>query len=494
MAYKLMIQGTMSSAGKSFIVTALCKVFADMGYKVCPFKSQNMALNSGVTMDGLEMGRAQIVQAEAAGIMPDVRMNPILLKPNSDIGSQVIVMGRSIGNMTAKEYYQYKTTLIPVIKSAFKSLEEDYDVIIVEGAGSPAEINLKDNDIVNMGLATMLNIPVLLVGDIDLGGVFAQLLGTVEWLTQNERNMIKGILINKFRGDVSLLTPGIKMLEDRIDKKVLGVIPMCSVSIDEEDSVTKTLNKESAVADEHCLRIKVVRLPHMSNFTDFDPLERLSFVKLSYVNLPDDICENDDLIIIPGTKSTINDMKWLISNGLAEKVVELSKSIPVIGICGGFQMLGKSIYDEAMTEGYSYIEGMNILDVDTRFQKDKKLEKTTGCIEQIEGFFSCINGAGYCGYEIHQGESFNASKKVIFAGKGNVLGTYIHGLFDKADVVKALIKGLYARKNMSFLGDKDISDYENVKEAEYEKLADVFKKAVDVEEIIKIMLDNENGD
>ncbi len=228
----------MSSAGKSFIVTALCRLFSNLGYKVCPFKSQNMALNSGVTFDGKEMGRAQIVQAEAARTIPDVRMNPILLKPNSDVGSQVIVMGKPIGNMNAKEYYEYKTSLIPVIKDAFYSLEKEYDVIIVEGAGSPAEINLKENDIVNMGLAKMLDLNVLLVGDIDLGGVFAQLLGTLEWLSDDERNRVKGLIINKFRGDRSLLEPGINMLEDKTDKNVIGVIPYCNVKIDEEDSVT----------------------------------------------------------------------------------------------------------------------------------------------------------------------------------------------------------------------------------------------------------------
>lgn len=478
----------MSSAGKSFIVTALCKVFADMGYRVCPFKSQNMALNSGVTIDGLEMGRAQIVQAEAAGIIPDVRMNPILLKPNSDIGSQVIVMGKPIGNMTAREYYQYKTTLIPVIKAAFESLEKDYDVIIVEGAGSPAEINLKDNDIVNMGLAAMLNIPVLLVGDIDLGGVFAQLLGTVEWLTQTEKDMIKGILINKFRGDVSLLAPGIKMLEDRIGKKVLGVIPMCDVSIDEEDSVTKAFNRSFEDSrEENYLTIKVIRLPHMSNFTDFDPLERLDFVKLSYVSLSDDFSENNDLIIIPGTKATISDLRWLKSNGIAEKIVKLSESVPVLGICGGFQMLGKSIRDESMTEGDRFTSGLNILNIDTTFQEEKTLEKTEGYIEQIDGFFKCLNGACYSGYEIHAGVSENDSEKVIFASKGNVLGTYIHGLFDRADVVRTLIKGLYARKEIDFDEATEILDYENVKETEYAKLADVFRKAVDIDQIIEIM-------
>ena len=353
----------MSSAGKSFIVTALCRLFSNLGYKVCPFKSQNMALNSGVTFDGKEMGRAQIVQAEAARTIPDVRMNPILLKPNSDVGSQVIVMGKPIGNMNAKEYYEYKTSLIPVIKDAFYSLEKEYDVIIVEGAGSPAEINLKENDIVNMGLAKMLDLNVLLVGDIDLGGVFAQLLGTLEWLSDDERKRVKGLIINKFRGDRSLLEPGINMLEDKTDKNVIGVIPYCNVKIDEEDSVTiNSLGKSENKCEDiykKIINIYIVKLPYMSNFTDFTPLCLLPYVNVLYIDsVPNN---NPDLLIIPGTKSTISDLKWMNENGLSQYIVKNASVTPIIGICGGNQILGEEIFDELSVEGDTYIRGLSLI-------------------------------------------------------------------------------------------------------------------------------------
>lgn len=479
----------MSSAGKSFIVTALCKIFADLGYRVCPFKSQNMALNSGVTRDGLEMGRAQIVQAEAAGIMPDVRMNPILLKPNSDTGSQVIVMGKPVADMSAKDYYSYKTNLVPVIKEAFESLEKEYNVIIVEGAGSPAEINLKENDIVNMGLAKMLDISVILVGDIDLGGVFAQLLGTIEWLSFEEKDYIKGVLINKFRGDVSLLTSGIEMLENRINKKVLGVVPMCDVSIDAEDSVTKAFNEKSCSSlKKGILNIKVIKLPHISNFTDFDPLERLEYVNLSYISKQDELSENDDLIILPGTKSTVSDLEWLIDSGLSKRIKELSENVPIMGICGGYQMLGNNITDSFNIEGGGSLSGLGLLDINTDFCKEKTLNASSGKIDNVKGFFSFLNGAIYKGYEIHAGVSKCGDESLILSSNKNVFGTYIHGLFDKADVIRALSKGLFMRKGIDFEENSyDIQDYSDIKRREYTKLASAVKKSIDLDTIFEIM-------
>lgn len=502
MAYKLMIQGTMSSAGKSFIVTGLCRLFSDLGYKVAPFKSQNMALNSGVTFDGLEMGRAQIVQAEAGRTVPDVRMNPVLLKPNSDIGSQVIVMGKPIGNMKAREYYEYKKTLVPVIKDAFHSLENDYDVIIVEGAGSPAEINLKENDIVNMGIAKMFNIPVLLVGDIDLGGVFAQLLGTLEWLDNEEKDIIKGFIINKFRGDVTLLKSGIDMLTERTGKKVIGVVPYSKAQIDEEDSVTVDLSRPKIIMQdtntELSLRIIVIRLPHMSNFTDFTPLERVSNVNLKYVNVVPDECP--DLIIIPGTKSTIKDLNWMKENGIAEYISRVADTIPVIGICGGYQILGNTVSDPFHIEAEDKCEigGLGLINQTTVIKEEKTLTRISGIVDCTTGFFSYLNEKEYEGYEIHAGitereEDGDKSNCLFGSGtNGNVLGTYVHGFFDKASVTKALIAALLDKKYNNCLDEKEeilssICDYSETKDQEYNVAADTIRNSIDINMLMDIM-------
>lgn len=491
MAYKIMIQGTMSNAGKSFIVTGLCRAFSNLGYRVAPFKSQNMALNSGVTPDGLEMGRAQIVQAEAARTVPDVRMNPILLKPNSDIGSQVIVMGKPVGNMKAAEYYEYKPSLIPVIREAFSSLEEDYDVIIVEGAGSPAEINLKENDIVNMGLAKMLELPVLLAGDIDLGGVFAQLLGTLEWLDNEERNIIKGMIINKFRGDVTLLTPGIKMLEERTGKKVTGVIPYSTARIDAEDSVTADERmKKSGRAflnNQSDINITVIRLPHMSNFTDFTPLENIDGVQVTYLASAEELnkayeMKFMDLLIIPGTKNTAGDLKWMKKNGIADFVKAIVKSVPVMGICGGNQILGVSVADPDEIEGKGEEEGLALINQKTVMDKEKTLKKVKGVLKCEGGFFSCLNGVEYEGYEIHSGLTEASDKRF----SEDVFGTYIHGIFDCAGPAKALINGLRKRKGLAEY-EGVIKDYKDLKDSEYEAAAKTVSEALDMEMLFGIM-------
>lgn len=305
MAGKIMIQGTMSNAGKSLLCAGLCRIFKQDGYRVAPFKSQNMALNSFITEDGLEMGRAQVVQAEAAGVAPQVEMNPILLKPTNDVGSQVIVNGEVLKNMSAREYFAYKKQLIPDIMKAFHKLEEENDIIVIEGAGSPAEINLKKDDIVNMGLAKMVDAPVLLVGDIDRGGVFAQLLGTLMLLEDDEKERVKGLVINKFRGDKTILDPGIVMLEERGGIPVVGVTPYMQVEIEDEDSLTERFNmtKAGKGAEERIglVDIAVIRTPRISNFTDFMLLENAPGVNLRYVKNPREL-ENPDMIILPGTK------------------------------------------------------------------------------------------------------------------------------------------------------------------------------------------------
>ena len=316
----IMVQGTMSGAGKSLLCAALCRIFAQDGYRVAPFKSQNMALNSFVTRDGLEMGRAQVVQAQAAGMEPDVRMNPILLKPSSDTGSQVIVNGEVRGQMPAAAYFKMKRSLIPDILAAYNSLAEEVDIIVIEGAGSPAEINLKADDIVNMGLAKLVDAPVLLAGDIDRGGVFAQLYGTVALLEPDERTRIKGLLINKFRGDVEILRPGLAMLEEKTQLPVLGVIPYLKVDIEDEDSLSTRLEAGRAVKP---LDAAILRLPHISNFTDFMPLEQHPLLGVRYVQSPRRL-GTPDVVILPGTKNTIDDLLWLRQCGLEAAVLKLA--------------------------------------------------------------------------------------------------------------------------------------------------------------------------
>ena len=338
----IMVQGTMSGAGKSLLCAALCRIFAQDGYSVAPFKSQNMALNSFVTRDGLEMGRAQVVQAQAAGMEPDVRMNPILLKPSSDVGSQVIVNGEVRGQMPAAAYFKLKKSLIPDILAAYDSLAEEVDIIVIEGAGSPAEINLKADDIVNMGLAKLVDAPVLLAGDIDRGGVFAQLYGTVELLEPAERARIKGLVINKFRGDAAILKPGLTMLEEKTHLPVLGVVPYLRVDIEDEDSLSSRLESNTAIKP---LDAAILRLPHISNFTDFMPLEQHPLLSVRYVQSPRQLGA-PDVVILPGTKNTIDDLLWLRQCGLETALLKLAaKGTPVLGVCGGYQMLGHTLAD-----------------------------------------------------------------------------------------------------------------------------------------------------
>ena len=476
-AKNLMIQGTMSSAGKSFIVTGLCRLFSRMGYRVAPFKSQNMALNSGVTDDGLEMGRAQVVQAEAAGKRPDVRMNPVLLKPSTDVGSQVVVMGRPRGNMDARDYYEYKTALIPDIMEAYDSLAAENDIIIIEGAGSPAEINLKENDIVNMGLAKMLNAPVILVGDIDLGGVFAQLFGTLAWMDEEEQDRVAGLLINKFRGDPTLLTPGIEMLEERCGKKVLGVVPMVRAKIDEEDSITQAFSHERGSGAD----IAVIRLPRISNFTDFSVFQVMDDVTLRYVSEPAELGD-PDLIILPGTKSTISDLKWLESSGLKDALLTLVGRVPIAGICGGYQMLGEVISDPLGIEGGGETEGLGILPLRTVMEQEKTTVRTEGIFEGLGGDFAALNGLGYFGYEIHQGSTSDSGGE----RPENVFGTYVHGVFDKEGVADALVNALRQKKGLE-ASEKAVLDYEAFRMSQYDLLADALEQSLDIEELKRII-------
>ncbi len=492
MSKVIMIQGTMSNAGKSLLAAGLCRIFRQDGYRVAPFKSQNMALNSFATKEGLEMGRAQVVQAEAAGIEPMVCMNPILLKPTDDEGSQVIVNGRSIGNMKARDYFAFKTELIPVIREAFRKLEEMADIIVIEGAGSPAEINLKENDIVNMGLAEMVDAPVLLVGDIDRGGVFAQLLGTVMLLEDQEKARIGGLIINKFRGDASLLDSGIVMLEEKGGIPVAGVVPYMDIQVEDEDSLSERLTrcKRQSADNSGMIDIAVMRLPKLSNFSDMDVFEQFPDVSVRYVGGTADL-GRPDMVIIPGSKSTIADLRWLRESGLEDAVRELAETgVPVFGICGGYQMLGTEVSDPEGVEGGGIIEGIGLLPVTTVLAGNKKTEQFTGRFGTAEGIFSGLSGMKIEGYEIHMGltELNEGAVPADFTScgtgvcRGNVYGTYIHGIFDRGEIAETVVKALAAEKGLE-LADVHAADHRDFKEKEYDRLADILRKSLDMDRI-----------
>lgn len=483
MAKCIMIQGTMSNAGKSLLCAGLCRIFRQDGYRVAPFKSQNMALNSFITETGGEMGRAQVVQAEAAGIKPDVRMNPILLKPTTDVGSQVIVNGVVQGNMRAMEYYRHKREYIPAILDAYRDLAGEYDIIVIEGAGSPAEINLKQDDIVNMGLAKLVDAPVLLVGDIDRGGVFAQLYGTVALLEEEERARIKGTVVNKFRGDRAILEPGIRILEELCGVPVAGVIPYVHVDIDDEDSLSERFDRDMT---RKMLDIAVIRLPRISNFTDFSPFERYGNVSLRYVDRVADL-HQPDMIVLPGTKSTIADLRWLRQCGLEAAIQKAAAAgTLVFGICGGYQMMGGTISDpdEVEASGVTRISGMGLLSMDTVFMGEKIQTQVAGTFTQIEGILSALNGLRYEGYEIHMGRSGEALPPVT--GAGSVYGSYIHGIFDAPGISDAILKAICDAKGIDFsaLETFDAAEY---KQRQYDILADTVRGGLDMDYIYRIL-------
>ena len=483
MAKNIMIQGTMSNAGKSLLAAGLCRVFKQDGYRVAPFKSQNMALNSFITAAGGEMGRAQVVQAEAAGIPPDVRMNPILLKPTTDMGSQVIVNGAVQGNMKAMEYYRRKPEFLPAVLDAYHSLAAEYDIIVIEGAGSPAEINLKKDDIVNMGLAKLVDAPVLLVGDIDRGGVFAQLYGTVALLEEDERARIKGVIVNKFRGDRAILEPGLKILEDLCGVPVTGVMPYLHVDIDDEDSLSARFERGAAA---RLIDIAVIRLPRISNFTDFSPFERYENVSLRYVGSARELGA-PDLILLPGTKSTIEDLRWLRQSGLeAAALKAASAGTPVMGICGGYQMLGRSVSDPEGAEAAAGTEiaGLGLLDMETVFRGGKVQTQVHGTFPAVEGLLAPLAGMDYEGYEIHMGRSGEARPALV--GQGNVYGTYIHGVFDAPGVADAVLAALCEKKGVdaSRLGSFDAEAY---RERQYGLLADAVRENLDMNLVYRIL-------
>ena len=478
----IMVQGTMSGAGKSLLCAGLCRIFAQDGLKTAPFKSQNMALNSYVTQDGLEMGRAQVVQAQAAGKEPDVRMNPILLKPSSDIGSQVIVNGEIRGQMSAAEYFRMKRQLIPDILEAYHSLAAENDIIVIEGAGSPAEINLRTDDIVNMGMAELVDAPVLLAGDIDRGGVFAQLYGTVALLEEKERARIGGLIINKFRGDEAILRPGLTMLEEKTGIPVLGVVPYLHVNIDDEDSLAPCLENGSS---KKALDIAVIRLPRISNFTDFSLLDEHPAMGVRYVQSAREL-GSPDLVILPGTKSTLSDLLWMRQSGLEAAVCKLAHAgIPVLGVCGGYQMLGETLSDPHGTEGGGQMRGMGLLPIDTVFSDRKTRTRMQAKVLAPE-----FSGAMLSGYEIHtgkttvRGDAFCLLENGQPEGcvSGNVFGTYLHGLFDTGILTQRLAEYLCRRKGIACEQAVPVS-HAQYQEQQFDLLADGIRRALDMNAI-----------
>ena len=487
------------------VTAGLCRVFKQDGYKVAPFKSQNMALNSFITKEGLEMGRAQVMQAEACGIEPSVNMNPILLKPTNDVGSQVIVNGEVLGNMSARDYYKKKTELIPHIMEAYNNLAKEYDIIVMEGAGSPAEINLKENDIVNMGMAKLVNSPVLLVGDIDRGGVFASIAGTLMLLEEDERKMIKGTIINKFRGDVNILKPGLDMIEEITKTPVVGVVPYMELDIDDEDSLSERFNNKGTV---DLIDIAVIRVPRISNFTDFNTFEYIPGVSLRYVKSVREL-KDPDMIILPGTKNTMEDLKWLRESGLETQILkQAAKGKVIFGICGGYQMLGMELSDPFNVESGGTMAGMGLLPTKTVFEKEKVRTRVSGNFNEVSGILAELSYVEFEGYEIHMGQTtydFNEEELTTIDNvngediikndglyKDNVYGSYIHGIFDKEEVSKAIVESLCIHKGIDYSSISTV-DIEKYKEEQYDKLAEGIRNSLDMKAIYKILESGING-
>ncbi len=485
-----MFQGTGSSVGKSLLVAGFCRILKEDGFRVAPFKSQNMALNSFVTKSGGEIGRAQATQAEAAGIEPTVDMNPILLKPTSDKGSQVIIHGRVYDNMSASEYHVFKKEAVRFVLESYKRLSEEYDVIVIEGAGSPAEINLRENDIANMGLAELIDCPVFLIGDIDRGGVFASLIGTMELLSDSEKERVKGFLINKFRGDKDLLKSGLKYLEERTNKPILAVVPYIKdIILPDEDGVVLEEKGQGSRGKDRQINITVIKLPRISNFTDLDAFKHEPDVSIRYICEPHEL-SNSDAVIIPGSKNTIEDLQWLWDRGIAEAIIGYAKrGGMVIGICGGYQMLGLKISDPYKVEtDKGEIKGLGLLPVETVLEKEK-------ITEQVEAL-SLINSAKVHGYEIHMGrtrcvQDINPAFKIVKRGSedinqndgavskdSKIWGAYIHGLFDSDEFRQAFLNAVRVKKGFAI--SKQNNSFNELKEDAFNRLGAIIRDSVDI--------------
>ena len=502
-ARTIMIQGTGSSVGKSLMVTALCRILRQDGYDVAPFKAQNMSLNSFVTPDGAEIGRSQAVQAEAAGVLPSVDMNPVLLKPEVDYRSQLVVMGKPAGHLVSKNFNRRKEGLWETVTGALDRLRSEYEAVVIEGAGSPAEINLRQGDIVNMEVALYSKSPVFLVGDIDMGGIFASLYGTVCLIAPEERALIRGVVVNKFRGDVDILKPGLTQLEEMIDVPVLGVVPYFKdIYIPEEDS--PSAENISHATDDAVLDVAVIALPHIANFDDFDPLKRDAGVNLRYVRSFEDL-GSPDLVILPGTKTTVSDLNNLSQSGLAKRIKHLAgDGTAVIGICGGYQMLGEAILDPLGVESDNpEVRGLGLLSVTTTFVPEKETHQVAGTSASNIGLLAGSDGLSFEGYEIHMGNSRSSGEASennrpfriatrsgvpvdgfdgALSEDGWVLGTYVHGLFLNTELRRSIFSRIAARKGVKtdFAAD-DFSQSE-----EFDKLATLIRNSLDMDAIYAI--------
>ena len=508
--FQLMIQGTASNVGKSIITTALCRIFARRGFRTYPFKSWNMALNSAITAEGGEIGIAQIIQAEAAGVEPRAAMQPLLLKPNGDGTSQIVAEGSPV----AREYFEqesldYKKWAMQIIKKSLKKIRSEADIVIIEGAGSPAEVNIKENDLANMSVARLYNTPVLLVADIDRGGALASLVGTVRLLPEAEKNLIEGFIINRFRGDRALLEPALEFLENYTGIPVLAVLPYIkNIKLPEEDSVS--LDNKSGGNKKSLIKIAVIKLPHISNFTDFDSLELEPDVELNYISDVSELSTDHDLLIIPGTKQTIPDLLFLKKSGFEAKIKELAKNdFPIIGICGGYQMMGKNLINPHKTEGnIKEMTGLDILAIETVFLPGKTTHQVEAEITGNGELIKDLKGNKVKGYEIHMGKTvyleeteipfklFKRSKEEInfndgaMSNNGLIFGTYLHGLFNNDAFRRNIINILRRKKGLKTFEEGPYS-YQNKIKADFDKLADIVEGALDIDYLINDILKRE---
>ncbi len=496
----LMVQGTASGVGKSLLTAALCRLFARRGYRVAPFKAQNMALNSAVTADGREIGRAQAAQAEAAGVEPTVDMNPILLKPEEDDRSQVVVRGVPVGSMTFREYGRRRAELLGVVAESLERLRRAHDLVIIEGAGSPAEINLADGEIVNMRIARLAGAPVLLVGDIDRGGVFAAFVGTLALLPPGDRRRVAGLVVNKFRGDPAILAPGLAAVTARTGVPVLGVVPYLEDALVAAEDALDLDGRRPGPAGAR-LDLAVVRLPRIANFDDVEPLAREPGVRVRFAAAPGDLA-GADLIVLPGSKSTIADLAWLRARGLDRAVVgAAARGTPVLGLCGGYQMLGRRLLDPDRVESpVTAARGLGLLPVETTFRPVKTTQRVRARVEPGAGPLAAAAGEEIGAYEIHMGVSRvgRAARpfRVVTRGgrpvdepegavgrRGTVLGTYLHGLFADGPVRRALLGRLAARRRLPAdpaWGAPDVPG------ERYDRLADAVGRALDVDAIARL--------
>ena len=510
MTETIMLMGTSSHVGKSILATALCRIFYQAGRRVVPFKAQNMALNSYVTKDGGEMGRAQVAQAEAAGLAPMVDMNPVLLKPTGNSCSQVIVDGKPIGNMSAREYHKGKSVqLFGHVTAALTRLQQQFDTIVIEGAGSPAEINLKEDDIVNMRVAKYLQAPVLLIADIDRGGSLAALVGTLELLDEEERALVKGLVINKFRGDVTLMTPAVDFLEQKTGKPVLGIVPYLEhLGIDDEDSVSLEEKEHEAERQKQTkeLRLAVVETPKISNFTDFDALADEPDAEVLYVRDAEELlAAAPDVILLPGSKNTTEDLLHVRESGLAQAIRQLvDGGTPLVGICGGYQMLGEEIADPHHTESsHDVVKELGYLPMKTVFAEEKRTVQVAADCPGMEFYDGVLMGKGLSGYEIHMGRTeFTAPVRHPFhltrqgenavniwdgalSEDGRIFGTYLHGVFDHDGFRRQFLNVLRLHKGLRPLPVQRNRHLE--KERAYDRLAETVRKSLDMEKLAAIM-------